>query len=210
VLIGTDRPRIDRRASDSRRRTTADDGQTSARLAEADARIQAIASRVLQARVDTRVRVERRVKALLDRQRSLRTTSQLAVEGHAFLTGSPIDVQREIQSMDVEIALAEAQLDMDSARDRETFDAAVVRQIEAYRGLAALQQASGKAGTLVESLRSGIKTASARLQRYRALSTQVSDSLRAGVLVALDDLDGVEADLQAESRTRTEGGSTLR
>lgn len=157
--------------------------------------------------------MEQRVTDLRDRYASLRSASQPTIAGRAPAVGGDVDLQRELQLMDAEIEIANAQLDLDSAADRDAFDAAVARQIEAYRGLAAVQSVSVhavRARGLVESLRTGVNTANARLQRYRNLSAQISDSLRAGVLVALDDLNHAEMELRDASRTREEGESRWR
>lgn len=100
--------------------------------------------------------------------------------------------------MDVEIMIAEAQLDIDSAKDRATFESAVRRHIEAYRAYADLldgratpekRGSLGRPDSPAESIRATTALALERLQRYRDLTNEVSDSLRAGVLAALDDLN---------------------
>jgi hypothetical protein len=113
----------------------------------------------------------------------------------------------ELEAIEVELEIAEAQLDLDSAPGREPFDAAVVRQIDAYRAFARLLRArparrgdaSERQDRLTRTLARGVETADARLHRYRVLSTEVSDSLKASVLAALDDLDRVQAQSRFES-----------
>ena len=48
-------------------------------------------------------------------------------------------------------------------------------------------------GEATESIRVATATAAGRLQRYRDLTNEVADSLREGVLAALDDLDRTAA-----------------
>jgi hypothetical protein len=48
-------------------------------------------------------------------------------------------------------------------------------------------------GEADESIRVAAATAAGRLQRYRDLTNEAADSLRAGVLAALDDLDRTAA-----------------
>jgi hypothetical protein len=146
-----------------------------------------------------------RTRHLRTRKRAARAASSGGGSSRAW-AGGGLDLDREIRVLEIEIDIAEAQLDLDAARDPEAFDAAVARQIDAYRALAASYRTAGETDALVESLRIGVRTAAARLERYRALSTQVSESLKPGVLVALDDLDRAETDLRTAARTRTEGG----
>jgi hypothetical protein len=114
--------------------------------------------------------------------------------------------------MDIDVLIAEAQLELDSADDRASFEAAVRRQIDAYRAYAELLEGRarhGSEGVLGQwdgdgdSIRHRTAATAQRLERYRELSNEVSHSLKASVLAALDDLD------RAAARARsTRGGST--
>ena len=186
-----------------RRGTTTDQQAMEARLADASTRIDEIASRAQEARDDTRVRVQQRVNALRTRQTEVRAKARAAVEAEIEAWDDTFaDLDRELGEMDIEIAIAESQLALDSADDRATFEAAVGQQIEAYRAYAELlgeRAASETEGTRVrgdaaaESIRVATATAVGRLQRYHDLTNEVAGSLRAGVLAALDDLDRTAA-----------------
>jgi chromosome segregation ATPase len=198
---------ISQRAGPRRRRwTTTEQQTTEARLADASTRIDEIASRAQQARDDTRVRVEQRVNALRTRQTEVRSRASAAVDAEAEAEETSADLERDLIEMDVEITIAEAQLDIDSAKDRATFESAVRRHIEAYRAFADLldgrgtpqkRASPGRPDAPAESIRATTALALERLQRYRDLTNEVSDSLRAGVLAALDDLDRNAADVKA-------------
>jgi hypothetical protein len=138
--------------------------------------------------------VERRVTTLRGLAADLRSRARLAA------TADEADVAAlasELDEIGFELSIAEAQLDLDAAHEGEAFVDAVRRQIDASRAYAEVlddQAPPGTEGSRARStdggaIRDYAATALERLQRYRALSTEVSDSLRAGVLAALDDLD---------------------
>jgi hypothetical protein len=132
----------------------------------------------------------------------LRSKARAAVGAQAEVwDDTSADLDRELVEMDIEIAIAEAQLALDSA-DRATFEAAVGRQIEAYRAYADLLESRASSETestliqespAAESIRVATAAAVERLRRYRDLTNEVSDSLRTGVLTALDHLDRTAA-----------------
>lgn len=179
-------------------RITTDQQTTETRLADASTRIDEIASRAQGAREDTRIRVEQRVNALRTRQAVARSKARTAAEAEAGSDDTSADLDLELAEMDIESAIAEAQLAIDSAEERASFEEAVRREIEAYRAYADFldqrivsdtQSTPMRDSVAVESIRVATATADERLQRYRDLTNEVSDSLRAGVLTALDDLD---------------------
>lgn len=166
-----------------------------ARLAEVGRRIDEICSRAKEVRDDTRLRVENRVNALRAREAQARSKAAVA-EAEAWDESTELD--RELDEIDIEVSIAEAQLDLDSVDDRASFEAVVERLIHAFRAYVELLEAGAMEGprgarrqteAVVESIRDGTTTAAVRLQRFRELSSEVSNSLRAGVLTALDDLD---------------------
>jgi hypothetical protein len=168
-----------------------------ARLAAAGRRIDQVASRARDVRDDTRVRVEARVQALRARQAAASSKARVAVEAEAW-DEHAVALDRELGEIDAEIAIAVAQLELDAAEDRAAFEAAVQRQIDAYRRYAqrlqggagaAGQGQPGRSGVAAASIRERGAAAAERLRRLRAASGEASNSLRAGVLAALDDLD---------------------
>jgi len=73
-------------------------------------------------------------------------------------------------------------------------------ELQGYRGndkrtpgLADVDTCTLMRGEADESIRVAAATAAGRLQRYRDLTNEAADSLRAGVLAALDDLDRTAA-----------------
>ena len=196
--------RANERVPRRRGTTTSDEQAMEARLADASTRIDEIESRAHEARDDTRIRVERRIDVLRAQEGWVRSMMRPVAESDVEpLDRTSAQLNGELDKMDIELAIAEAQLDLDAASDGAAFEAAVGRQIEAFRAYVALLERGGagavaesppvRPAAAAESVRAATATALERLRRYRELSSEVSDSLRAGVLAALDDLDRAAA-----------------
>jgi hypothetical protein len=190
--------RLSELAGPRRGGSTTDQNATEARLADASSRIDEIASRARGAREDTRIRVEQRVDALRTRQAWARSRPHTAVKAEARPDDTSAYLDRELAEMDIEIAIAEAQLALDLAEDHAAFEPAVTREINAYRAYADLldertvsdpQSTPMRGSAAAEAIRVATAAAVERLRRYRDLTNEVSDSLRAGILTALDDLE---------------------
>jgi hypothetical protein len=170
-----------------------------ARLAEAGRRIDQVAERAQGAHDDARMRVGRRVDALRAKEAMVRAKAREAAEAEAQAWDEDlVDLDRELDELDVELAIAEAQLEVDLAADQAAFEAAVQRQLDAYhayveglqaRAAQAGQTARGKLEAAVTSVRERRAAAAARLRSYRDASAQGAETLKAGVYQALDDLD---------------------
>jgi hypothetical protein len=174
--------------------TRTDPHEMDVRLDEAERRIDEFASLAKEARVDTRIRVERRVKALgaltakVHSNLSVSTWAEPGVRDEHLL-------DHLFEEIETQIEITWTLFELDAVDDRAAFEAAVERQIDAYRAyVRGLEVEAGDGGggepeAIVEAVRARTAAAAAQLQRFRDLSNEVSDSLRAGVLAALDDLD---------------------
>lgn len=124
----------------------------------------------------------------------MRSRARAAAEAATWDDYSAV-LDQDIEEIEIGISIAEAQLALDSADDGAAFEAAVGRQIGAHEAYAELLDAGIRGEdprdreAIIDSIRARAATALECLQRYRDLSNEVSDSLRAGVLAALDDLD---------------------
>jgi hypothetical protein len=193
------------------RRGTTDEQAVEARIADVGRRIDEIAWRAHGVRDDTRVRVEQRVNDLRARETEMRSSARAASES-GVLRDASVELDREIDEIDIEIVIADTQLDLDSADDPAAFEAAAGRQIDAYRAYVELLQSPMRRGNVsvlgqpafVEAVRDRTAAAAAALHRYRELSHGVAGSLRAGVLSALDDLE------RAAARERSKSGNSER
>jgi hypothetical protein len=156
--------------------------------------------------------VERRVTALRDLEAEARIRARSAATAHGADVAT---LASELDEIDLEVAIAEAQLDLDTADDGASFVDAVRRQIDASRAYAESvddrisPRTGGSSARSADggSVREHAAIALERLQRYRALSSEVSDSLRAGVLAALDDLDRAVEQTRPIHDRSSEGGS---
>jgi uncharacterized membrane protein len=117
-----------------------------ARLAESGRRIDEIASRAEAARDDTRVRVERRVDALRERETEARNKARAAEAKAKARAEDFAELAGDLDAINIDIAVAVAQLDLDSAENRAAFEAAVEQEIVAYQ--AYVEHLHARAGRL--------------------------------------------------------------
>jgi hypothetical protein len=181
-----------------------------ARLAEAGRRIDQVASRAESARDDTRVRVELRVDALREAEAEARKKARAAEDKAEARAEDLVELAGDLDAIDIDIAIAVAQLDLDSAESRAAFEAAVEQEIAAYQAYVEHLQAKAgrlrqggrrRAGAVVSTFRDRTAAAAERLQRFRNTPGEASDALRAGVLAALDDLDHAAVEAWGASDT---------
>lgn len=184
--------------------TTTDPEETDVRLDEAERRIDEIGELAKGARIDTRLRVERRVAALEALTREVRSKLSGST-GVGIRAGREDTLNNLLEEIEAQIEIAGTQLELDAVEDGGAFATVAERQIAAYRAYAqvlergAAQRRLG-ADAMLASIRSAAAAATLHLQRLRELSNEVSASLRAGVLAALDELD------RAAIRTSATGG----
>jgi hypothetical protein len=170
-----------------------------ARLGRAGQRIDGVVAKARHAQDDGKGRVSRRVDALRAheartriRLRELHEADQSAGEEHVAELG------QELDELDVETAIAEAQLDADLAADSVAFAAAVQAELGAWTTYIDAMQA--KAATskshareqqeaVIRRVRERQAAARQRLQEYRDAADDASATLRARVSQAMDDLD---------------------
>ena len=179
---------------------TTDPGSKDPRLASVHRRLDAIALDLQEHREDTRTRVLRWLTALdtwMTRLSAERHGVDMLTEEHR------VAFDLEMDRIDAGLTIAETQCQLDTAVDRAAFEAAVQRLIAGYDDYAAaleeraawLRAADrGSRDAQVASIRTRTAATVERFRRYGELSSTISDSLRAGVLAALDDVDRVVAD----------------
>lgn len=166
------------------------------RLEQVGGRIDELARRAMAVHPDTRSRVERRVDALREREAVVRRDLRMGTEDEANSSGGRLD--RLIDEMDIDLAIADSQLEADVATEGAAFQAAVRRQIDAYNAYVEriLAEAppprpapASELDAVATSVRACKVAAAERLSHYGKASAAASRTLRLEVLAALDDLD---------------------
>ena len=188
--------------------TTAKQGSAEARLSAAGRRIDELADRAKGAGAGAKATVGRRVHDLRAREAAARTKlREMAGSEVQAWDESFAELDWELDQIDTEITIAAAQLDLDAAEDRAAFEAAVGREIEAYtaymeklqvRAAQAKQSMRAKLEAVVKRVRERNATVAERLRTYREATAQASETLKAGIYQALDDLDRAVADARAK------------
>jgi hypothetical protein len=170
-----------------------------ARLGRAGQRIDAVVAKARHTQGDGKGRVGRRVDALRaheaqtrTRLRELHEADQTAGDEHIAELG------QELDELDVETAIVEAQLDADLAADSAAFAAAVQAELGAWSTYIDVMQAEAATSepyareqreTAIRRVRERRAAARQRLQEYRDASNDASATLRVRVSQAMDDLD---------------------
>jgi hypothetical protein len=176
-------------------RTTPKKPAVDARLSDADRRLDEIASRLNDVRQDTRVRVQPRFRFVQDERDAVRVALARGGRTRPDQSADPLDAA--IDDIDIQIEIVSAQFELDDADSRTTFERSVARLLRAYRAHAELLEAAtwatrpGETDQHAVAIRVGLERTEEQLRRYQDLSREVTGSLRAGVLAALDDLDSI-------------------
>lgn len=167
----------------------------STRVEQVGDRIDELTRRAALLPPDTRSGVIRRVDGLRAKEAVARRGLRQGVSGQGPQDSRLLD--RWLDEMDIELAVADAQLEADCAADGAAFEAAVRRQIDAHNAHVErilTRVADGHTSRTVleeqaQAVRESKVAATEQLTRYCEASAKASLALRAEVLVALDRLD---------------------
>jgi hypothetical protein len=182
-----------------------------ARLEQIGLRIDAIVDRLRRAPGGNTPRVARRVDALKAREATARTRRRAitALEDQTRHR-AVVELEYELDEIDVELAIAEAQMDVNVAPDSQAFGATAEREIAAYgQYVEWMQGKAARAGAdlrpaseaLVRELRERRAVATEQLRRYRDAENARLETSRADVDRALAELDRVAQSRPIEHST---------
>ena len=179
-----------------------------ARLGAVGAKIDGIVAKAREVHDNGTDRVGRRVDSLRAREartrtrlRELREVDQAAWDAHVT------ELDRELNELDIEMAIAEARLDADLAADDMAFAAAVDTELDAWelhidamkaRAAAAKLRARARREAAILRMRERRAAAKHKLQAFRKHASKTAPAERVEVRQAMDDLDQAADDAAAE------------
>jgi recombination DNA repair RAD52 pathway protein len=179
-----------------------------ARLGQAGAKIDGIVAKARHAHDDGKSRVGRRVDALRAREARTRTRlRELHQADQAAWDAHVAELDRELDELEVEMAIAEARLNAELAADDAAFAAAVDAELDAWSGhievmqaraAAAKQHARTKREAAILRVRERRTAARHQLQAFRKGASKPTPARRAEVTHAMDDLDRAADEAAAE------------
>jgi hypothetical protein len=170
-----------------------------ARLGAAGRRIDGIVAKARHAHDNGKDRTGRRVDWLRAREARTRTRlRELHAADRAAWDAHAAELGRELDELEVEMAIAEARLEADLAADDLAFAAAVDAELDAWdlhidalkaRAAAARQRARAGHEAAILQVRARRAAAGQKLQAFRKGAAEATPARRAGVSQAMDDLD---------------------
>jgi hypothetical protein len=179
-----------------------------ARLGQAGAKLDGIVAKARQTHDDGKSRVGRRVDALRAREARTRTRlRELREADHAAWDAHVAELDRELDGLEVEMAIAEARLDAELAADDMAFATAVDAELDAWSiridamqasAAASKQDARAKREAAILHVRTCRAAAKHKLQAFRKRAAKAAPAKRTEVSQAMDDLDRAADDAAAE------------
>ena len=179
------------------------------RLGQAGRKLDGIVAKARRAHDNGKDEVGRRVDALRAREARTRTRlRELRAADQAAWDAQVAELDRELDELEVEMAIAEARLDADLAADDVAFAAAVDAELEAWSShidamqaivTAAKQHAREWREAAILRLQERRAAAKHQLQAFREGSAEASGVRRAEVSRAMDDLNRAADQAAAKS-----------
>ncbi|HET6750892.1 MAG TPA: hypothetical protein VFL71_16720 [Actinomycetes bacterium] len=179
-----------------------------ARLGAAGRRIDGIVAKARQAHDNGKEQVARRVDSLRAREARTRTRLRELREADQAACGAHVaELNRELDELEVEMAIADARLDAELAADDVAFAAAVDTELDAWdlhieamkaRAAEARHRARVKREAAILRLRERRAAAKRKLQAFRHRASRSAPAERAEVSQAMVDLHQAADDAAAE------------
>jgi hypothetical protein len=179
------------------------------RLGQAGRKIDGIVAKARHAQDNGKDRVGRRVDSLRAREARMRTRlRELRAADQAVWDAHVAELDRELDELEVEMAIAEARLDAELAADDVAFAAAVDTELDAWSvhidtmqasAVAAKHHARAKREAAILRVQERRAVAKHQLQAFRKGSSEAAPARRADVSQAMEDLDRAADEAAAES-----------
>jgi hypothetical protein len=178
------------------------------RLGQAGRKLDGIVAKARRARDDGKDQAGRRVDSLRDREARTRTRlRELRAADQAAWDAQVTELDRELDELEVEMAIADARLDAELAADDAAFAAAVDTELAAWSSridalqtgaAAARHHTRAKQEAAVLRVRERQAAAKHQLQAFRNRSSKGAPARRTEVSQAMDDLDRAAYQATAE------------
>jgi hypothetical protein len=168
------------------------------RLGQAGRKLDGIVAKARRARDDGKDQAGRRVDSLRAREARTRTRlRELRAADQAAWDAQVAELDRELDELEVEMAIADARLDAELAADDAAFAAAVEAELAAWSSridaldadAAARHHARAKQEAAILRVRESRAAAKHQLEAFRDRSSKGAPGRRSEVSQALDDLE---------------------